>query len=838
LRKRIKKYILYAGLVTALTLAAATSVVWLYQDEVIALFVRELNKNLRTPVEVGRIELSLFDKFPNVALSFRQVTIQGALEQDSLPLARAERLYLAFDIWDLFGGNYAVHQVFLENADVRIVLDKKGEPNYEIFHRDSTRTSGGKPVNFDLHKIQLDRVNVVYTDQKNDQEYALFTEKSDASLHMQADNLLIALDGEVRSHYIRLEKLRYFAGKDLELESQLVYNLQQRHLTIKPSTVSIKKARFSVAGTFANYDQGDIDLLINGKNTDIQTLISLLPAQYADQLSIYRSKGKVYFDSQIKGSTFNGAVPVVQVQFGCQDASFYHADAGKTIEQAYLTGRFSNGEKRTQASSTLSLSNIRGQLDGRPFSGEFSMQNFTNPHLAFSVRGELDAASLLAFYPLPEIKSARGLLNVDVAFEGKLTDLRSKATTRFARTSGTIYLKDLSIGLKNKPWEFAGVNGDFLFDKSDLQINDLTGKAGNSDFHLNGFFKNVLAYLFFRDQDLKIEATFQSRLLDLDELLAADEATARASADTGDEKYEFTLSPRLAFDLVCSIDQLRFRRFRAHQIGGNLSLNDQIASSKGIRLATASGWTVIDGTVNGRQADRIAVDCHARFDQLAIDSVFYMFENFSQDFIQDRHLKGKVNADVQTYMVFDRYLDMNVPSLLADVRANISNGELNNFEPMQRLSKFIDRTELANIRFSDLDNTFRIENRTVFIPQMEIRSNVTNISVKGTHTFDQVMDYRLRIPLYTFIGRRTRMATDAGGEAEGVTNLFVAVTGTSDDYKIAYDKESAREKRRDDWQQEKQEFRNLLKGKKETEKEKEAQSLPKQESEEEFFDWD
>jgi hypothetical protein len=152
---------------------------------------------------------------------------------------------------------------------------------------------------------------------------------------------------------------------------------------------------------------------------------------------------------------------------------------------------------------------------------------------------------------------------------------------------------------------------------------------------------------------------------------------------------------------------------------------------------------------------------------------------------------------------------------------------------MQKLSKFINEQELANIRFSEMKNNIRISNRTVYIPEMEIRSNVSNISVRGTHTFDQVMDYRLKIPTYNLSRKRAVALIDE----EKTSNLFLSIKGTADDYKIAYDQEAVKEKIKEDIKAEKQELKSLFKGKKAQPDASETSKKKPAEAKEEFFDW-
>jgi hypothetical protein len=70
---------------------------------------------------------------------------------------------------------------------------------------------------------------------------------------------------------------------------------------------------------------------------------------------------------------------------------------------------------------------------------------------------------------------------------------------------------------------------------------------------------------------------------------------------------------------------------------------------------------------------------------------------------------------------------------------------------MLALSKFIDVNELKNLKFASLANTLSIKNRIVTIPAMQIQSNALNVDFAGTHNFDNIIDYRLKILLSDLI---------------------------------------------------------------------------------------
>ena len=114
---------------------------------------------------------------------------------------------------------------------------------------------------------------------------------------------------------------------------------------------------------------------------------------------------------------------------------------------------------------------------------------------------------------------------------------------------------------------------------------------------------------------------------------------------------------------------------------------------------------------------------------------------------------------------------------------------------------------------------------------MEVRSNVTDIWISGTHTFDQRIDYRLITPL-----RRKRIIDVEAENAweqddQGNSRLFLKVTGTTDDYRIAYDTEAVKKKIVSDLKEEVQELKDAFKSKTKR-KEKEVEL-----SKDEYFDW-
>jgi hypothetical protein len=241
----------------------------------------------------------------------------------------------------------------------------------------------------------------------------------------------------------------------------------------------------------------------------------------------------------------------------------------------------------------------------------------------------------------------------------------------------------------------------------------------------------------------------------------------------------------------------------------------------------------LSGIVDSHNKKAIDVVSTFRLTGIHIDSIFYVFENFQQDFIQDKHLKGQTTADVNLEMTLNPNLRLFQETLTGDITASIKNGELNNFEPMKKLNRFLNDEGLSHLRFSELKNDIHIENKTVYIPQMEVRTNVTSLRLSGTHTFDQRIDYHVVAPLINNKKVNYQEAKNAlEQDGEGQTKVFFKITGTTDDYRVSYDTDAVKKKIASDLKNEVKELKEAFKNK--GTKDKKELELEN----DEYFDWD
>ncbi len=796
--------------------------VFLFKDRIIQQFVNEANKSLNTPVKIGKIDISMFSNFPSLAIVFTDVYVEDS-HPGNYPLLTADRIAFTLNPLEVWGGNYSVRGLSVTGSETNLKINAIGKGNFNILKK---REGTGEAVTFNLQDVRLEKTIVSYQDEQARQHHVFNSEKLGASILVTGDLYQIEADGDVLTEQIGIRNSRYLTNKNFLINTTLNYDDENKEVLFKTATITVGSSDFAITGNYLFKERNLIDLKAEGKDTDIQTLLSLLPDEASKKLKQYRSDGDVFFNLSLKGEISERKSPSISVAFGCTNTTLYHPDYKTQIKNANLEGSLASTSVTDFSNAELFLKGVTGELNGQVFNANLSIKKFNDPFVSFDFKGDLDAASIFNFYPINGVNDLSGFLSADVSFEGQTSLLKKKATVQKVKTNGAIVMSDVNFGFGRENVKFKDINGSLQFNNQDLALSNVSGQFENSDFKLNGFFKNIITFLLFENQPIGIETDLKSDFLDLDQLFAI------GFGEGESENYRFSISPDLQLNFNCDVKRMKYKRFKPTDIKGDLLVKNQVAISRNIAMRAMGGQLTLNGIVDAKNPKAIDVISSFKLNGLHADSIFYVFENFYQDFIQDKHLKGQVYADVEMEMVLNENLNLISPTLIADISATIKNGELNNFEPLQKLNKYLDDESLSRLRFADLKNEIHIENKTIYLPQMEVKNNATTIQLSGTHTFDQQIDYRVIAPLRN---KRKIDPDEAFGAIEedgtGKAKIFLKITGTTDKYEISYDKEAVKKKIASDLKKEVQELKDAfkLKGQK---KKKEL------ELSDEEFDWD
>ena len=817
----LKKILLWTSVVLVVLVIASLIIVRVYEDEVKAYAVQRLNNYLDAPVDVEHIDLTLFAKFPSASLDFENVLIQDAWQDSTRAtdtLLFAKHMYMQFDLLDLFGDSYTVRNVTLEEGKLNLRVDEDGADNYHFWKAPEDSTKGN--FHFALEDVHLDETRVSYTNAATRQEYCFASEGIALSGDFESNIFDLAGQANCTIERFRANGVDYVSDTPAEMDVHLRIDTKAGTYSVENGKLSLADLAFIIDGEVSRDEDGhNCGVTISGDAIDLEQLWTILPSVYRRKLDGYDSRGALDLTASISGLMNATTNPTLDATFHIEQGVVTEKSSQITLRGLDVSGRYHSENDPNK--ETLVIEQLSGRLGSGELRADLKVYDLANPTLDLQTSGWLDLAEVHDFLKLASVQELKGTLRLNTSFTGKASALRSFDATSFrqSKASGTFTVENGRLHLTGEAHALEQLNGEFTLKGNDAAIKDLSGVIAGSDFALNGVFRNFLSWVFLPEESLTMEADLYSKHLDLDRLLV------EKAAEEGGTPYALQFPARVRCNLSTSIDNLSFRNFSAQTVHGVFQLDNGILSAPQVSLQAVGGRISGSGEIDGQHPGVFLASCDMKMENIDMQKAFREFDQFGQTFLMDHHLHGNATIDLDLALAFDPQLNIDRSKIISTADLTITNGELIGFETMRAITDYmrnnrmmasaIDVDELddklQHIRFSKMTNRIEVRDQTVFIPRMDIASSALDISIAGEHHFDNRIDYKFTFRMAELLKRKNLESEFGPIEDDGLgLKVFLGMRGTVDDFEFYFDRESLKEQRREDWVEEKQEIKEIL----------------------------
>ena len=794
----------------------------------------QINKYLNTKIDVAKkIDVSIFEKFPELSIGFHDVKCYEPNTIKPTVFASLDEVLITFNLFDIWDGTYQIDKLYLKKGYIHLRTDFDGSHNYMILKKDTTVSTKQNNTDFSISFIQLNEIEFMYTYRPSNHLYKAYIKEIDASLAVAKNLISIKLESDMLTDEILINENSFIQNKDVKISSTLTFNTESEIFTISPTTIQINTADYTIKG-FYDIKKYFIDLSFKANKNNISSFTSILPSSVTQSIKEYQSMGNIHFNGSIKGHTNEEQNPAILIHFGFDNASFFHPKYKQEIKNAFLKGTYSNGSNHDLTTSSLKLSDIKAQIDGKNIEGYFLLNNFDDPFIDTHLKGRLVLNNILKIIPNHIFEQASGEIDFDIEFKGKTKDLKTKEGYEHVQTTGDLTFHNVKTKITAYPHAIAIDEANCIFTKNDVSIDNMHLLVGKNKVVLTGIFRNIIGKMLLPNQSVYIQADLEMGNIFLEDILMSDTRSNKSS----NQNFIMPALKDYKFDLNLKAASMNYHKLHASNISSKIDWSYPYLNFTNTSLAFCNGICTGKTSLKILSEKAVEINTDAKIRSMEIDNLFYVFDNFSQDYITNKNLKGKISTDISLILQLDNHLDILPSSIICDADVSILNGELNNFETMKRIARFLETDDLNNIKFSEIKNHFSIYNEVIQIPDMTIVSTAGKISFSGTHSFDGKIEYHVAYPIANL--QKDKIDSDASFGAlrqdpKGDMKIFLIIQGTTTDFKISYDKKKVGEKIKADLQKEKNELKNLFKKK---ESDKEQLRKTQQDQDQEYFDFE
>jgi len=796
LLNRIKRYSIIAGISLISCLFLLLGAGFLFEDEILDKVRAQVNEQLEVPIEVAEMDFSLLSHFPQASISFHDLRIPDKLEEGK-DLLRAKELSLHFDIWDLITGNYVLNTASVSHAELRMHADPRGEVNYIFWKASSDSLSD---VSFALEEFILKDVKFQYLDEETVLD--LSAHISDAVLDIQFKDDLIEIHSDLKAEAASVSYglSTYVEESPLRYEGSMTISSDGKDTRFANSKLKIAEVPFTIQGR-VNERKGAwmVDFSI-ASETELEELIPELPQSYRDALIAYEALGSIEFQLYVKGVSSKGLYPAVDASFKVSDGKFGRVDSKDRIKKVTLKGSYS---RDGNGKDLLTLNESQGDLKAGRVSYRGTVKDLSAPYIDGKLELEGELKDFLALMEEPPMSACSGAFELSVDLKGKLPKEGFKASDAAALgMKGQLNLEDIAFTLNDDGYHIEDLYGEVLLHGDDLLFDPLKLKCNGTAMELSGSISGLIAHLTDEKNSLSIKAKLISEEVDW-------RLWAKAANDA--EPGEPARIPE-HIDLALEMDLKGFKyaNFIAENVKGSISVKENQIVLNPISFKTCKGELLANLNMFQKADDSWTMHVSGDLRNMDIAQVFREFDHFGQEFITDKHLKGRGNAHLNLSASLNPALDLDLNTLLADIDITLDEGELIEHPSMidiiaamrdQRMTRSFVRIEelekeMHHLKFKQLRNSIHIANGRIAVPEMLIANNVMDLRISGTQTFKNDIDYTVSFSMRDVLINKKNPEFLIQDDGLGHV-LNMRMYGTTDHPIIELDKGKAKENRKE-----------------------------------------
>lgn len=330
-----------------------------------------VNDSITSELTFSKARVSFFTHFPSLAVTLQDINLTGAAPFSKESLITAKDLSFGVNMFSLFSKLVKVDEIYLSDAEANILVDEKGNANYNIYKStsDASDTAASDVgVRLEMIKIKNTRLNYVdlsiplniyavnlnYTG-KGDLSKEIF----DLSSRLSSDSLTLEYDNTV-----------YVNRKPIKAKLITVINTRSLSLVFKDNQILVHKLPMRLEGFFNFLQQGyEMDLNIDSRKTALKNVVTAIPPDMSGWLQQTKVKGTAVSNLRLVGR-YNASThtkPDLRFNLAIDNGYIKHKDAKAPLENLdmRLKARFPgfNPDSLKIALDTFSFKLDKGYCD-------------------------------------------------------------------------------------------------------------------------------------------------------------------------------------------------------------------------------------------------------------------------------------------------------------------------------------------------------------------------------------------------------------------------------------------------------------------------------------------
>lgn len=747
---KLKKIMFYICTFILIILAILIIVPIIFKDKIKEAVINTANQNLNAKVEIEDFSLSLFKNFPNATLSLNNTFILGVDSFANDTLLQAKNLSITINLKSLFGDNYEIQNVSIDNAQIEIRYNKEGALNWNIAKdTESTKdieSSSPSDSNFSLalQNIEIQNSNIHYLDASSDIDALLHNINAKVSGDFSANETTLIVSATSDELKFSMGKLTYLSKIGLKINTKIHADFENMKFSIDDSKIYLNELLTELAGTISlRSEKGyDLDLKVKAPNANFTQILSLIPVMYNDQLKTIQTTGDVSLNASIVGTYTNTDLPIIDLSLLIKNAMIKYPQLPKPIQDINLQINI-NGKPSGLEQLKISIDKFGFSINNNFLVGSFAMIPLRQDQsIVAKINGKLNLASIKEVYPLPAGIDLSGDVNANLDLNTTMNAIHKEDYSKI-NADGSLAIADLIYQSKNL--QKIKVNEvDLKFNPSNIDLNKLDMIIGKSDIRATGKLQNIIGFLLAK-QTIKGNLKVQSNLLDIEELttMSRPSSTKDNNDSINTVLNNVSIPTNIDFTASCDIksiliDDISITNLLASATikNGSFTLNNTTANLLGGQ-----------GKINGKYDSNTTsptLEMNININQASFNQTFKNIKTIRKFAPIFSEISGTYSMNIDFNAKTKDFLNsMNANGILSSKDFTLEGNKA-----LEGLGKILQTDKLNKVSTKDIVLPFVVKDGTLTTKPFKTTINDDiQLSLEGSTKLDQTIDYKGAISL-------------------------------------------------------------------------------------------
>jgi uncharacterized protein involved in outer membrane biogenesis len=557
-------------------------------------------------------------------------------------------------------------------------------------------------------------------------------------------------------------------NKDGNMDNTIV-NLKKLHLDFGSNPVDASALITKMYPT-------NVDASLAAK-LNLAELTKMFPMEGLEMKGNYaiNFKAKGVYDSLKK------IIPAIDASMSLDGGYVKSADFPMPLDDMHFTSTIKNTSGK-MAETFITVKDFVVMMDKEKFAADLLLQNLDDYTWDLKAKGGIDLEKMTKIFPIDGMTLA-GKINADIETKGKFSDVQAERYDRLP-TSGAASLKDFSYITKDLP-EVSLSQASMQFDPKKIELKNMNGKIGRSDFSVDGAVSNYIAYVFGKNETIKGNVNFTANLLDLNEFMTDTEETT----ETDTASFGVIPIPNdIDFVLHSNVKTARMMDFNITNASGDIIIKDGIANLSGLKFNMLGGKFGVNGTYNTRDLAHPKYDMALKIEDLAIQQAAASFSVVSTYAPIAGLVNGKFNTDFKLTGELQKDMMPNMATVNGGGLIKIAQASLKQSKLVAGLTSITKLNDTDEVTLKDALMSATIENGKLNVKPFDVTVGPYKSTVGGTTSLDGTIDYTMKMNVppnkmnqefNSFIAKNTGTKADPNAPMP----VTIAIGGTATDPK-------------------------------------------------------